>query len=435
MIGLGKLGIPIAACFAYKGYKVIGVDTDLTKIKAINQKICPIYEPEVQDLLEKIEDRFIATHDYDLAINNSNISFVLVPTPSDEYGGFSLEYVIPVCKRIGKILAEKSDFHLVVLTSTVMPGATGGLEIKDTLETYSNKICGKDFGLCYSPEFVALGDIVKNFLRPDFLLIGESDKFSGDILSSLYKNVCENDPPIARMNWINAELTKLALNSYITMKISFANTLAEICESLSRANVDRVTSAIGCDSRIGKKYLKGALGFSGPCFPRDSRAFDSMADIVGVDALLAQATDKINDRQVERVIRMVRNRLPLNGATAVLGITFKPGTDVVTESQGLEIAQRLGDEGIKVCIYDPLQDHFKNLPEILKTNMTMAFSIDGCVRNADIILIVNPCEEFRNIESKWLKDKVVIDCWRILKPEQYKNCKKYIAIGVNCEES
>lgn len=430
MIGLGKLGIPIATCLAYKNYKVIGIDTDFNKIKAINQKICPIYEPGVQNLLEKVEDRFTATDDYNLAINNSDISFILVPTPSDECGSFSLKYVIPVCKKIGRVLAKKSNFHLVVLTSTVMPGATGGLEVKGALETYSNKICGKDFGLCYSPEFVALGSVIKNFLYPDFLLIGESDERSGNILTSLYKDVCEDNAPIMRMNFINAEITKLALNSYITMKISFANTLAEICEKLPGGNVDNVTSALGMDSRIGSKYLKGALGFCGPCFPRDTIAFSYMANQIGAQSLLAKTADRINQHQIRRIIDLIRSKLPKDGKVGILGLTYKPNTDITERSQGLEIAQSLSEMKIPVTVYDPapLGNFIK---QILGENLYLAMSTIGCIGDADVVVITTAWDEFKKINAKDLRNKIVIDCWRILKPEQYKDCKEYIAIGIN----
>ena len=154
----------------------------------------------------------------------------------------------------------------MVLTSTVMPGMTGG-PVRAALEETSGKRCGEDFGLCYGPEFIALGSVIRDFLNPDFLLIGESDSRSGEILEQLYHVVCENSPPVARMNLINAEITKLAVNTYVTTKISFANMLARICEKLPEANIDVVTSALGRDTRIGQKYLKGAVSYGDPAFP------------------------------------------------------------------------------------------------------------------------------------------------------------------------
>src|SRR5262249_37283764 len=156
---------------------------------------------------------------------------IVVATPSDAGGAFSLRYVLPVCEAIGRALRTKQDFHLVVLTSTVMPGTTGG-EVRSTLEKVSGKRAGRDFGLCYGPEFIALGSVIHDFMNPDFVLIGESDPRSGAILESLYKEVCENTPSVARMSFVNAEVTKLAVNTYVTAKISYANMLARICEQL-----------------------------------------------------------------------------------------------------------------------------------------------------------------------------------------------------------
>lgn len=430
VIGLGKLGFPLVLAFASREFNVVGVDVNENTINKINKGISPIYELGTKRLLKEHKNRIVATSSLESAIRATNISFVIVPTPSNIGGDFSLDYVLPICQNIGRLLKKKSKFHVVVVSSTVM---TGSMDIiQKEIEICSEKICGKDFGLCYVPEFVALGSVIKNYLCPDFVLIGESDERSGKIIYELYKKLCLQNPPIIRTNYMNAELSKIALNVFVTMKISFANMLAEVCEKLPGGNVDNVTFAIGYDTRIGHRFLKGALGFGGRCFPRDQKSFSYLAEKVGIDPLLVLATDKINDRQVERIIQIVRDNLLRNGTVAVLGITFKPGTDVVTESQGLEIAQRLGNEGMKVCAYDPLVNNL-NLAQILKTNMTAAFSIGCCIGDADIIVIANPCEEFRDINSDDLKDKIVIDCWRILEPEQYKDCRKYIAIGVNHE--
>ena len=174
-----------------------------------------------------------------------------------------------------------------------MPGSTGGT-LLPALEEHSGKKCGTDFGLCYNPEFIALGSVIRDMLNPDMILIGESDARSGEILEELYQGVCESNPRIQRMNFVNAELTKLSVNTFVTTKISYANMLAQVCETLPGADVDVVTSAIGCDTRIGQKYLKGALGYGGPCFPRDNVAFSALARANGAPALLAEATDQLN---------------------------------------------------------------------------------------------------------------------------------------------
>jgi UDPglucose 6-dehydrogenase len=199
VIGLGKLGAPLAACLASKGFEVIGVDVDKKRLESFNKGIPPVFEPGLKELMQSCRDKLSATDDYEEAIKNSEVTFILVPTPSDEQGAFSLRYVIPACERIGDALRKKPAFHLVVMTSTVLPGATEN-EIRPVLEQRSGKPCGEGFGLCYNPEFVALGSVIKGLLNPDFVLIGESDLRSGEMLASLYGNLCENSPFVAMMN-------------------------------------------------------------------------------------------------------------------------------------------------------------------------------------------------------------------------------------------
>jgi len=201
VVGLGKLGCPLAVCFAAKGYTVIGADIDPRKSDAINHGEMPVFEPGLPSLMEATEGRLTATADIPSAVAASDVTFVVVPTPSEADGSFSLQYVLGACRTIAQGLAGKTEFHLVVLTSTVMPGSTGN-EVRDTLEGVSKKRCPADFGLCYGPAFVALGSVVRDYMNPDFVLIGESDPASGDILEGIHRTVCENSPPVARMNFV-----------------------------------------------------------------------------------------------------------------------------------------------------------------------------------------------------------------------------------------
>ena len=431
VIGLGKLGSPLVACLASKGYQVIGVDVNTDMIRSLNEAKSPVYEPGLQELLSSNRERLSATEDYEFAVQNSSVTFVVVPTPSDEQGGFSLKYALPACEAIGKALRRKDDFHLVVLTSTVLPGATEG-EVKPVLERYSGKRCGEGFGLCYSPEFIALGSVIRDFLNPDFILIGESETRSGEILSSLYKVVCENDPPIARMNIVSAELAKISLNAFVTTKITFANMLARICERLPGADVDAITSALGLDSRIGRKYLKGAIGYGGPCFPRDNIAFAYLARKVGASAALAEATDAMNRQQALELVKVVKSSLPEQGRVGILGLSYKPDTDVVEESPGVELARLLAGDGIPVTVYDPAA--MENAGKILLDSVDFASSTEACVTESDVIVLITPWEEFKSIEPEWLANKsrrpILVDCWRILEPTRYQNVADYLALGI-----
>jgi UDPglucose 6-dehydrogenase len=416
VVGLGKLGAPMAASLAAHGYEVVGVDVDESKIAEVNAGRAPVRETGLQEMLDRCHGRLTATTDLAGAVASSDLTFVVVATPSDPEGGFSLRYVLPAATTIGGAIRDKDGFHVVVLTSTVMPGATGG-PVREALEAASGKRCGDDFGLCYSPEFIALGSVIRDFLNPDFLLVGESDKQAGDILSSVYREVCANDTPVARMNFVNAELAKIAVNTYVTTKITFANMLARMAERLPEADVDVVTSALGLDSRIGPKYLRGAISYGGPCFPRDNVALAALARELGAPARVAEATDRANRDDIAHLADIVEKHLPGGGTAGVLGLSYKPNTDVVEESAALLLVSELASRGIDVVAYDPAA--VENAARALGPGTRFAESAEACSQEADVVVIATPWQEFVDLDPGVLaRPRVVIDCWRILAPER-----------------
>ena len=434
IVGLGKLGAPMAAVMAHKGHSVIGVDVNPASVAALQDGRAPVNEPGLPEMIEANRERLAATQDYGEAVLGSEVTFIIVPTPSDPGGRFSMRYVLSAAEKIGAALRGKTAWHLVVLSSTVMPGSTGG-ELLPALEAASGKRCGTGFGLCYNPEFIALGSVIRDMLNPDMILIGESDERSGALLERLYTGVCDSNPRIRRMNYVNAELTKLSVNTFVTTKISYANMLAQVCETLPGADVDVVTSAIGCDSRIGRKYLKGALGYGGPCFPRDNVAFSALARANGVPALLAEATDAMNRRQVPRLAEMIQSCLPEGGAAGILGLSYKPNTEVIEESQGIGIARELLARGVKVMVYDPAA--MTNARAVLSGPVTFAASAAECARFADVLAIVTPWEEFRRISPADLqragRKVTVLDCWRILDPNSLN--VDFLRLGCGADDS
>ena len=415
VIGLGKLGAPLAACLAAKGRQVIGVDVDPNKVDAINHGRAPVFEPGLEELIGRSRGRLSATQDIAGAVAASGITFIVVATPSEAEGGFSNRYVLPTCEAIGATLRAKSEFHLVSLTSTVMPGCTGGV-VRDALEKASGRRVGVDLGLCYNPEFIALGSVIRDFLNPDFVLIGESDARSGNQLEALYREVCENTPAFARMNILNAEITKLSVNAFVTTKISFANMLARICEHLPGASVDEVTAALGLDSRIGAKYLKGAVSYGGPCFPRDNLALAAFARSIGAPANIAESTHEFNCLQIEILADLVKQHLGPGGYAGILGLTYKPNTDVVEKSAGFLLAQRLSAEGVRVIASDP--EGNANAARDLDKSVQLADSAEDCIQRSDVVLIATAWSQFKRIPAHlWTRagaPRVVIDCWRSL---------------------
>jgi len=415
VIGLGKLGSPLAAVLASKGHRVIGVDINPDFVRALASGTAPVEEPGLQKLIDASNGRLSATGDYEAAVLASEVTFVIVPTPSEHEGGFSNKYVLSAVGLIGQALRKKRDYHVVNITSTVMPGSTGG-EIRAALEEASGRVVGRGVGLCYNPEFIALGSVVRDMLFPDMILIGQSDARAGDMLESIYKRTCENSPPIVRMNWVNAEITKISLNTFVTTKISYANMLADICDRLAEADVDVVTAALGMDSRIGTKYLKGALGYGGPCFPRDNVAFSYLARSLGARADIAESTHRINQYQIDRLAAAATRLLGERSKVGILGLSYKPETCVIEESQGLALALRLTEEGKEVFVHDPMA--LEGAMGLLQDKVVPFSCAEECIKAAELIVIATPWPQFRDIPpSAYARSKgrlAILDCWRIL---------------------
>ncbi len=229
IFGLGKLGAPLAAVYAQAGHDIVGVDPSPETIAGINSRHPSFEEPGLAEMILNNRERITAIHDGITATRECDASFIIVPTPSRPDGAFSNDLVIQAAQSIGQGLRERDDYHLVVLCSTVMPGTTGG-ELLTELERVSGKRCGQDFGLCYNPEFIALGSVIRDMLNPDMILVGEVDQRAGDTLERIHKSVVHT-APVERMNFVNAELTKISINTFVTTKIAYANMLAEVCKT------------------------------------------------------------------------------------------------------------------------------------------------------------------------------------------------------------
>ena len=432
VVGLGKLGASMAAAIADRGFEVIGVDVNGSVIQAINAGRAPVMETGLDEAIAKNRARLTATLSHREAIAQSDVSFVVVPTPSDRAGMFSLQYARYAFHEIGCALKEKDDNHLVVLTSTVAPGSTRQVLIPE-LESSSGKRCGRDFGVCYSPEFIALGSVIHNFLNPDFTLIGEFNQECGDILENCYAQIVENAAPCKRMSLENAELAKLAVNTFVTTKIAYANMLAELCEHLPGGDVDVVSDAVGSDSRIGRRYLTGGLGFGGPCFPRDNIALSAFGRHMGVCTDIATATDAVNREPVRRLVSLVRAAVKRQSTVAVLGLSYKPRSQVLERSQALDAARAIADSGLRVVCYDPLAQ--QSVREELKDKALVLDSVRACLEQADIVVIANPDPEFAELSADDFPQRDprvrVIDCWRLLR-DRLQNAKniEYRALGL-----
>lgn len=400
VIGLGKLGSPMVACFASKGFDVVGCDLDPKKVQAINERRAPVDETDLGDLLAANKGCIRATESIGEAVRASDVTFVVTATPSLPDGRFSLEYILPVCEQIGYALRTKSKqaFHVVVITSTVMPGDTWGA-IRETLEKASGKRAGEQFGLCYNPEFIALGSVIRDFLNPDFVLLGASDPLTDARVSSIYKTF--TDAPIASMSPTNAEITKISVNTFLCMKITYGNMLQRVCHKIVGADCDVVSQAVGLDSRIGKKLLKGGISYGGPCLPRDTKAFATLGDT------LPLTIHEKNLQHHDWIIDTVRNTYN-GGSVTILGTSYKVGTSLTEESFGLRLAMFL------TALDYPL--HVDDFEFWKQTKQ---------------VVLMLPDPKYKELDYS---GKTVIDPWRFLPELANDPTVNYIPLGIGPRE-
>ena len=427
--GLGKLGLPMAAVFAESGHDVVGVDPMQPVVDALNEGRVLIDEPGLPEMIAANSERILATTSYAEAIPGADITFIIVPTPSGDDGAFINDYVVNALQEIGQVLRENPQPHLVAVTSTVMPGATSAV-LAPAFEQALGRSLGDGVALCYSPEFIALGSVVRDLQNPDFVLIGADDEAAGRRLADFYLGIGGGrDVPVQVMNWVNAELAKISVNSFVTMKITYANMLASICEGLPGGDVDEVTRAIGLDSRIGPRYLKGGPPFGGPCFPRDNRALGVAAEAVGAPWDLAAATDRMNDGLAERIAEMVITATNEGDTVAVLGLAYKDNTPVVEESAGAKVAGALAVQGRRVIVHDPIADA-SHSPFLSGLAYTQLEDVASAVGDAAAIVIVGDDPAYDTLPSlPMVDDVVVVDCWRRLVDATWPLSATYLAIG------
>jgi UDPglucose 6-dehydrogenase len=429
VIGAGKLGSPMVAAIASRGFEVIAADSNPQFVARLQAGQAPVSEPGLAEMIAANRCRIRGTDSVRDAVLGSNITFVAVPTPSDARGAFSLRYAAAAFEQIGLALADKPGYHTVVLTSTVLPGATR-YSLLPILEEYSGKRCGVDFGLCYSPEFIALGSVIHDFLNPDFTLIGEFDQECGDQLERTYAGIMVNGAPARRMTIENAELAKIALNAFVTSKITFANMLADLCERIPGGDVDVVSSALGLDTRIGGKYLKGGLSFGGPCFPRDNAALGFLAEALGGHPELYRTTDTLNRTRVPDLVDRLRPFLAPGEKVAVLGLAYKAQTQVVEAAAGMQLASSLMQLRCRVAVYDPQASG--QARQQLGPDAECAATPAACVAGAKVVIVSVADPAYSQLRgSDFEPGAVVLDGWRLLRKQlEHDPRVRYLAVGL-----
>ena len=425
VFGLGKVGITLSACLSAAGNKVIGVDVQERLVNALNGGTFETQEPGVKErLAPPPPGSFTATTDSPRAVRESDLSFVIVPTPSNTLGGFSLQYVLGACDKIGNALKSKGGDHTVAVVSTVLPGSSDA-RIIPRLEQASGRKIGEHLGYCYNPSFIALGEIVKGMEYPDYLLIGEADEKSGEMVLLAQQTMTRNGAPIARMSPVEAEITKIASNTHETMRVSFANMLFNVCTEVPGANVDRITEALA--HRMGRRFFKGAVPYGGPCWPRDNVALTTFMDAIGAPSRLPHAVDMFNAEHARYILRKLLSLSSVGETVGILGLAYKPGTTCVERSFAIDLARWLTNEGRHVIGWDPLA--MSEARRETGPAVTFASSADACLRESRIVVVVNPLKELREIDWSAARSAIVVDCWRCLPLEVLDKLPKYMALG------
>lgn len=423
VLGLGRLGSAFAASVANSGIPVWGVDIDASVVAAIESGQAPFDEPSLDEYLRSAGDRLTVTTDTEEAVMRTDATFILVNTYAPDVEGYSLSAVEDAVRDIGWALEDQVDPHLVTLRSTVMPGDTEA-KVIGWLEETSGRTVGNDLQLCYWPELTALGTIVDSMEAPEFRLVGQHSPTAGDRLKAIIENWTGNVAPIVRTDITSAEVAKMGINTYVATKMSFANSLGQICDGIN-ADVDDVTEAMAYDSRINGSYFTAGVRYGGPCFPHDNAAFEALAARAGTTAPIASAADKVNRTHTEWILDAIADTTQKGATLAVLGLTYKPGVPVIEESQGLELARHARNM-YDVIAYDPIgTDQARaELPEDGLTytdRLGQAISAgDTAVLSLRVDPITDP-SQYANV--------TLVDPWRTFEEDQLANSVEYLPLG------
>ncbi len=432
VVGTGYVGLVSGTCFAEMGNRVICVDNDLNKLEKLRNKEITIYEPGLEILFRRNieQNRLSFTENLEHAIKESEIIFLCLPTPQDEDGSADLKHVFKVANDIGEILggSKENEFKIIVNKSTVPVGTAK--KVKEILREHKVE----NIEVVSNPEFLREGFAVDDFMKPDRIIIGADSHEAMKKMKKLYEPFVRQGNPILEMDPPSAEVTKYAANSYLAMRITFMNELANFCEAAG-ANVDLVRKGMGTDSRIGKRFLFPGIGYGGSCFPKDVKALVNTSAQFGSKISLLELVDRLNEKQKHVLVKKVENYFGknLNGKKfAVWGLAFKPNTDDMREAPSIVIINDLLKDGAEIEAYDP--EAAENARFYLNDRISYGKNMYDVLKDKDALLIFTEWNEFRNpnfrIIEENLNNKLIFDGRNIYDPEQMKNLGfTYFSIG------
>ncbi|OQW37440.1 MAG: GDP-mannose dehydrogenase [Nitrospira sp. SG-bin1] len=429
IFGLGYVGCVSAACFAEKGHEVVGVDVNQLKADIVNQGRSPIVEPRVTDMIEKAvkDHRLRATTDAAEAVHASDISLICVGTPGHHNGSLDLSHIKGVCKQIGSALEGKSRYHVVAVRSTLLPGTIAETVIP-TLEVFSGKTNGRDFGVAVNPEFLREGTSVHDFNNPPFTLIGADENNAAELLKKLYEHL---PAPVITVRVKEAEMVKYACNCFHGLKVAFANEIGMICKGLG-VDSHRVMEVFCKDTKLNLStyYLKPGFAFGGSCLPKDLRAITYKARTLDIDVPMLSTILMSNRKHIDHAIDMILRTGKKE--VGVLGLSFKPGTDDLRESPMVTLIEALIGKGLNLNIYDKEVELARIFGankeyierEIPHISSLMHSDLAQIVERSQVIVITKRSDEFQKLKRQTLNNKLVFDLVRVFDgqelPENYQ---------------
>ena len=413
IVGSGYVGTTVAACLADMGHRVYNIDIDETVVERLNDGESPIHEPGLDALVSAYGGSTLeATTDYS-TIRETDLTIMALPTPNDDEG-IDLSVMKAGIESVGEALREKDGYHLVVVKSTVIPGTTED-ELRPLLEAAAGKTDGDEIGLAVNPEFLREGSAVDDFMGPDKIVVGtDGDDRALELLAQLYEPIVADwDIPVVETGRREAEMIKYANNSFLAAKISLINDIGNICKEFGVDSYE-VADAIGLDDRIGAQFLRSGVGYGGSCFPKDVDALRAAARGVDYDPTMLDAAVEINDRQPGHLLDLLDKHVDVAGErVAVLGLSFKPGTDDIRNSRAIPVIEGLLERGAEVVGYDPvaIEEMRERFPDIEYAE-TVAEALDGAVGAA----VVTDWDEFAALDEEFdaMADPIVVDGRRIV---------------------
>ena len=424
IIGCGYVGLVVAAGLASLEHIVVCIDKDRAKVDSINRGKSPIYEEDLDELLSSsiIRDKRLSASSEYVGIPDTAVTLICVGTGPDIEGNTDLTHIQDAAKELGEVLANKEGYHVVAVKSTVTPGTTEQLIIP-LLEKHSGKKVGQDLGVAVNPEFLQEGQALRCFLNPDRTIIGESDERAGDVIAEVYRRF---SAPVVRTNLATAEMIKYASNAFLTTKISFINEMGNICQNLG-IDVHEVARGMGHDPRIGSRFLNAGVGFGGSCLPKDLRTLIGVGKKAGYRPRLLESVLELNSNQAMKMVEIAKEKLEglKNRSIAILGLSFKPGTDDVRDAPALKVIEALLNSGAAVKTYDPIAT--ENAKQALPAGVEYCNSAVNAVREAECVLVLTEWDEFKNEEL--YRGKIVIDGRGVLDPRKAEAFCNYHGIS------